>query len=45
MYYSMYEEKNMQLRVILPTGADHTIEVSSEATIAELMITIKVRLH
>ena len=37
-------EKYMHLAVILPTDAVHNIEVSKDASVAELMIQLKVRL-
>ena len=37
-------EKYMQLAVILPTDEVHNIEVFKDASVAELMIQLKVRL-
>ena len=43
MCYSILE-KYMHLAVILPTDEVHNIEVSKNASVAELMIQLKVRL-
>ena len=43
IYYFILE-KHMQLSIILPTNAVHNVEVFKDASVAELMIQLNVRI-